>query len=85
MEEQIQQLVKAYLSSELLVEFKGGIDGDTDLFQRGLLDSYSYIELIRFLEQQFGLQFSNEEMLSNIEVSLNGIVDLVNEKTWRKS
>jgi|HubBroStandDraft_6_1064221.scaffolds.fasta_scaffold2710059_2 acyl carrier protein len=81
MEDRVQQVIKTYLSSQLLVEFNGGIDGDTDLFQRGLLDSYSYIELIRFLEQEFGLRFSNDEMLSNIEVSLNGIVDLVNHKS----
>lgn len=75
----MEAIVKRYLSERLLIEFDGesGVDADSDLFQLGLMDSQAYVELIQFIEREFGLRFTDEELLSNVVVSLSGIVSLV--------
>lgn len=80
MEREAKTTVKEFLAEQLLIEFTADVDEDSDLFQLGLMDSYSYIELIKFLEKEFSLNFTNEEVLSNVVVSIAGIVALVSEK-----
>ncbi len=46
-----------------------------DLFKLGIIDSFGYVQLIRFLEDEFQFQFSEEEMLSNLLVSFESIVE----------
>jgi acyl carrier protein len=79
-EREAKTTVKEFLAEQLLIEFTADVDEDSDLFQLGLMDSYSYIELIKFLEKEFSLNFTNEEVLSNVVVSIAGIVALVSEK-----
>jgi acyl carrier protein len=74
------ELLKKYLSEELLISFETDVDEDSDLFQLGFLDSYSYIKLIRFIETTFDLQFEAEEMLSTVTTSLSGLVMLIEQK-----
>ncbi|OHX14647.1 acyl carrier protein [Chromobacterium sphagni] len=75
----MQEKISQFLSERLLIEFGGDIDADSDLFQLGLMDSQAYIELIQFVEKEFGLRFTDEEVLSNVLVSLSGIVSLVSQ------
>lgn len=76
----MEETIKAFLVEQLLIDFAHEIDRDSDLFQLGLLDSYTYVELLRFIESRFAIKFSDEEILSNVMVSLSGIVALVAEK-----
>ncbi len=73
MEEKIRQ----FLMQELHIEFCDGIDADSDLFELGLIDSRSYIEIIRFIETEFALKLTNEQILSNVFCSLSGMSSLV--------
>gem|GEM_PF-1009141 len=71
--------IQQFLSDRLLVDFDRDVDADSDLFQLGLMDSETYAELIQFIEKTFHLQFSDEEILSNVVASLSGIVSFVSE------
>jgi len=79
-EQSVEETIKAFLAAHLLIDFTGDVDDNSDLFQLGLMDSYTYIELIRFVETAFALKFTNDEILSNVMVSLAGITLLVSEK-----
>lgn len=77
----MEEKIREFLSSRLMIEFGDGIDADTDLFQLGLIDSHAYVELIRFIETEFTLRFSDEEILSNVTTSLAGMVEFVTAKS----
>lgn len=65
------KLVKVYCAGE--------IEGDTDLYERGL-NSLNSIELLVDIEEQFGLAFEGEELrIQNIK-TLNGFRKLIEEK-----
>jgi D-alanine--poly(phosphoribitol) ligase subunit 2 len=76
----MREIIQSFLSNQLLVDFTGDVNEESDLFELGLIDSYAYIELIRFLEAKFRLQFSSQEILTDVRVSLSGIVALVASK-----
>ena len=80
MEEAAVQRIRAFLSQQLLVDFNGDVSADSDLFELGLMDSHGYIELIRFIELEFALKFTDDEILSNIMFSLSGITKLISTK-----
>ena len=73
----VEEKIKSFLAERLMIRFDQDIDENSDLFQLGLVDSRTYVELIRFVENEFKLKFTNEEILSNILVSFSGIVSLV--------
>jgi len=76
----MKEVIKEYLSREALVDFDGDIDEYTDLFQAGIMDSHSYIHMIRFLESTFDIRFTEEELLSGVTATVAGLVELVEDK-----
>ncbi len=75
--------IEDFLTSELMFEFDDEITRDTDLFKAGMIDSMGYIKLIRFLESEFAIRFTEMEMLTNVLVSCNGIAACVAAKTGK--
>jgi D-alanine--poly(phosphoribitol) ligase subunit 2 len=80
MEPCIRDSILVYLEEKLLIEFDNEIGDYTDLFQAGILDSFGYLQLISFLKETYAIEFSMEEMLTNVVASLTGLVGLVEAK-----
>ena len=76
----MQEAIETFLTTKYLFEFDDELTHDSDLFKAGIIDSMGYIELVRFLEREFSIKFSEEELLSNVLVSFNGIVDFIDQK-----
>ncbi|MGR3932953.1 phosphopantetheine-binding protein [Streptomyces sp. BRA346] len=74
--EKIQQ----YIEERFLVEFGGELDADTDLFKAGVIDSFGYIQLMNFLEDEFAFQMDEADILTDVFVSLSSIDDFVARK-----
>ncbi len=75
-----QDKIKKYLSTNSLAEFDAGVTETSDLFKEGLIDSFGYIELVKFLEKEFHIRFSDEELVSNQLNTLKSITDTVQSK-----
>lgn len=50
---------------------------DTDLFETAVLDSLAFVDLLLYLEQQFGLRVSLEDVELDSFRSINKIAELV--------
>jgi acyl carrier protein len=60
----IKQLVKQYLSDEMLMGAGAQTLGDDDSFlERNLLDSTGVLELVDFLEDRCGVQIADSEIV----------------------
>ena len=53
------------------------IDGETDLFESGAIDSMSIIELICFLEESLKINFDTEQLIGSNFRTIDTIVDLI--------
>ena len=78
--EGIEPSIKDFLEQHLLVDFDDQVDRESDLFREGLIDSFGYIEVIRFIERRFRVSIDDEEILTGIETSLRGLADLAKRK-----
>jgi len=74
--EKIQQ----FIEERFLVEFGGEIAADTDLFKAGVIDSFGYIQLMNFLEDEFAFQMDEADILTDVFVSLASMDDFVARK-----
>jgi len=63
-----------------MVEFGQDVTGTTNLFKEGIMDSFGYVQLITFLESEFGITYSEDDMFTNVLVSLDSIVASVRLK-----
>jgi acyl carrier protein len=79
-ETNIHAILTNYIAERFSVTFTADIDADSDLFQLGIIDSHGYLELIRFIESAFNIQFSQREILLNIAPSLTELRLIVEEK-----
>lgn len=65
-----EKKLHSFIEDTFLCEYGSDFSDDTDLFKAGIIDSFGYIQLIKFLEKELNLSFSREDMLSNVLVSL---------------
>jgi len=73
--------IRAFIEEQFLVEFDDDdFPEDTNLFKEGVMDSFGYVQLCRFLEREFAITFTEAEMTGNVLVSLTQIRDTVTAK-----
>jgi len=76
----LQHNIREFMSRTFLFEFGADVRDDTDLFETGLIDSYGFIELVKFLEQTYGVELSVDDLASTDMATLEGITRLVAER-----
>jgi D-alanine--poly(phosphoribitol) ligase subunit 2 len=73
--------IRAFIEEQFLVEFDDDdFPEDSNLFKEGVMDSFGYVQLCRFLEREFAITFTEAEMTGNVLVSLTQIRDTVAAK-----
>lgn len=82
---QEMEKIRAFIEEQFLIEYDETFPEDTNLFNEGIMDSFGYVQLCRFLEREFHIKFSEEEMTSNVLVSLTRIREHVARKTASRS
>ncbi|MBE0530089.1 MAG: acyl carrier protein [Rhodospirillales bacterium] len=75
--------IRAFIEDQFLVEFDESFPEDINLFKEGVMDSFGYVQLCRFLEKEFAITFTEAEMTGNVLVSLTQIRETVERKLAR--
>ena len=73
-------MIQAWLEKQFMVSFSGELSPDQDLFEAGVIDSFGQVELVGFLERNFQVHFTDEELMSPKMASLAGMAELVISK-----
>ena len=77
---QVEEKIRTYMQDAFMVEFGQDVTSATNLFKEGIMDSFGYIQLITFLESEFEITYSEDDMFTNVLVSLDSIVASVRLK-----
>ncbi|MBB5119235.1 acyl carrier protein [Streptomyces eurocidicus] len=72
--------IRQFIEDRFLVEFGGEVTDGSDLFKAGVMDSFGYIQLMGFLEEEFSIAVTDEEILTDVFVSLDAIDAFVARK-----
>jgi methoxymalonate biosynthesis acyl carrier protein len=76
--EQIKETITAFLTRHVPMN---GLSDDDSIFQTKAVNSLFAMQLVLFVEKEFGIQIENEDLeLSNFE-SINALTRLVTKKT----
>jgi len=77
----IKNEVRTYLLDNFLMGGSGqDVQDDTSFMDNHILDSTGFIELISYLEEQFGIRIEDEEMVPENLDNLNSIERFVSGK-----
>jgi acyl carrier protein len=80
-EEEIQKQVSEYLAENFLFGEEGAVIGGDDSFlEIGLIDSTGILELIQFLEESFGIEIDDEEIIPENLDSIKRVTRYVGSK-----
>ena len=78
MEQQVKSELRDFVSTNYLFGDLSRIPSDDDsLLEKGILDSTGVLELIEFLEDQFGIEVSDTETVPDNLGSISGLTRFV--------
>lgn len=77
--------IRTFMEEQFLIEFDETFPEESNLFMEGVMDSFGYVQLCRFLEQEYEIQFTEEEMTGNVLTSLAQIKKYVAAKVAAKT
>ena len=69
----VQDKIRTFIEQQFLVEFDATFTEEADLFREGVMDSFGYVQLHRFLEREFDIKFSEAELTQALLVSCTQI------------
>ncbi len=79
--EDIKEVIRKYVIEEYVDEDDLEITYDTPLISGGIVDSFSMVSLLRFLENRYQISIPNEKATPEAFDSVNKIAALVKEFT----
>jgi len=77
----VQQVIRTYLEETHYAAFGPGKLGDDDsLFDHQVIDSIGLVGLISMIEQRFGIEFADEDLVPEKLSTVSGLASIVNDK-----
>ncbi len=78
---QVEQEVRRFLAENFILDGGGaGLDAKESLTQAGVLDSMGVLELIMFIEEQFGITVPEEDTLPENLDSIERLVGYISRR-----
>lgn len=69
--------IAAYIEAQFLVTYGEDFTAVTNLFEAGIMDSFGYVQLINFIQTEFGITLDDDAILTSVMVSLQRMADAV--------
>jgi D-alanine--poly(phosphoribitol) ligase subunit 2 len=76
--------ISGFIEERFLVSFSDGtLSVDSDLFEGGVIDSFGVVELVSFIQDEFGVALETDDLMSPLLASVSGLVELIEQKGQR--
>jgi acyl carrier protein len=72
--------IKNFIRTELIYDDEKDFDENTNLIERGIIDSMSLVRLISFIEENYEIQVQDEDIVPENFSSLNKISNFIAER-----
>jgi acyl carrier protein len=77
----IEDRIREFVLKQFPLARKQGVKPNDKWLETGMLDSLGILDLVHFLEQEFSLQVSDDELLPENFESLDAVVTFVRKRT----
>lgn len=78
--EAVERAVRTFIEENYVVGQGAELSGDESLMDQGIIDSTGVLELVAFLEDEFGLTVADEELVPENLDTVSNIVGFVQRK-----
>jgi acyl carrier protein len=75
-----KELIRDFIVDNFLFGNAEKLDTNTPLFEKGIIDSTGVLELLAFIEENFNIQVSDEELVQSNFSSISAIEKLIQSK-----
>lgn len=72
-------ILNNYIKSEIIRGRNVNLNEDEDLLSAGILDSLSILQLVTFVEETFGIQVPDEDVVYDNFKSINSLVEYLQQ------
>ena len=72
--------IKAFIVENFLFGKADGLEDDTSFLEEGIIDSTGVLELVSFLEEEFGIAVEDEELIPENLDSINNVTKYLERK-----
>lgn len=77
----VEQRIREYiLENYLFSDDPTALDNDASFLEAGIIDSTGILEVILFIEQEFGVRVEDEEMVPENLDSVNNLIGFISRK-----
>lgn len=76
----IRDALREFVFTQFPVARKRAVGDADSLLEQGIIDSMGVLEIVGFMETEFEIVLSDDEMLSEHFRSINSMVDLIEQK-----
>ncbi len=78
---EIEPKIREYIASNLLFSDNGfGYDDDASFLQEGIIDSVGVLELVLFVEETFGVEVNDQEIIPDNFDSVDKLASYIRSK-----
>jgi acyl carrier protein len=75
-----KELIRDFIVDNFLFGNAEKLDTNTPLFEKGIIDSTGVLELLAFIEENFNIQVSDEELVQSNFSSISAIEKFIQSK-----
>ena len=72
--------IKEYITKQFPLARKRGVRNDDPLLESGILDSLGILDLVTYLEEEFGISVDDEELVPDNFQNIERLAAFVSEK-----
>jgi acyl carrier protein len=72
--------IRAFIVENFLFGKDDGLEDDTSFLEEGIIDSTGVLELVSFLEEEYGIAVEDEELIPENLDAINNVVEYLKRK-----
>ena len=77
---EIKDTIRQFIIENFLFEDDGTLQEDTSFLESGIIDSTGILELVSFIEESFGIEVADEEMIPENLDSIANVASYLQKK-----
>ena len=74
-----KEALTEYIKIEIMRNSNGTLDPDQDLLSSGVLDSLAILQVVAFIEERFGIQVPDEDVVFDNFQSINALTNYLEQ------
>ena len=77
---ELRAKIRGFIVENFLFGDENGVKDDTSFLDEGIIDSTGILEMVSFLEEEFGISVEDEELVPENLGSINNVVAYLEKK-----